>query len=410
MARHWAWTALLAMTAAGAWQWDLGGGTLTTDAQLRARLEARDSSDATATRDDNSTVLLTRTRLGLSYRPSASWLLRAQMQDSHTWEPSAPAAFEDGAELQEGFVRYQRGRWTGTLGRQPIKYADERLVGTFEWSNIARRFDAVKVDWKLNNGQVDVFLANLGDSPGTKGLDGQFAGAYASFPSLLGGKTDLFAFYNHHTQAVLNNIVTLGARHERQLGPVSVNALGAAQLGDMGAWAAVVEGVVPVGEWKLSALFAGASGDDTPGPAGGNNTFDNLFPTNHLHYGYLDLQGLRNLLNVQARATCDLGGGNSATIQYNSFWLQNDQDAWYGANGLPRRNGVAAFVDPTGGSGSHVGQELDLVLDLKLGASVKMQLLYGHLFPGGFVRARNLASGLGTHGADGLFWQVMADL
>ena len=54
------------------------------------------------------------------------------------------------------------------LGRQELAYGSQRLVGTVEWSNVGRSFDAVKIRYGEES-TVDVFNAKL-DETGEVGV------------------------------------------------------------------------------------------------------------------------------------------------------------------------------------------------------------------------------------------------
>ena len=53
---------------------------------------------------------------------------------------------------------------------------------------------------------------------------------------------------------------------------------------------------------------ARTSGDDDP-TDGVHATFDNLYPLNHVYYGYMDLFALQNLRNVELSVETALPGG-----------------------------------------------------------------------------------------------------
>ena len=73
-----------------------------------------------------------------------------------------------------------------------------------------------------------------------------------------------------------------------------------------------------------------ASGDEDSSD-GERNTFDNLWPTNHLFYGYMDLFSLQNL--NAGRLTADIKPNKKLTLQtdYWTFYLDENADAAYNA-------------------------------------------------------------------------------
>jgi hypothetical protein len=141
--------------------------------------------------------------------------------------------------------------------------------------------------------------------------------------------------------------------------------------------------------WKprLAFNFDYASGDgrancSTTGQACSTaNTFENLFPTNHIHMGYMDVQAWKNMLspsaNFQARPTKD----DHVEIWYTNLNLANKQDNWYrGAQG-------AYIISKFGNTKSHIGDEIDFTwTHMFMDGKVSFQATYGTLFSGGYIQ------------------------
>ncbi len=147
--------------------------------------------------------------------------------------------------------------------------------------------------------------------------------------------------------------------------------------------------------WKprLAFNFDYASGDGRAQcGAGGQgtcktaNTFENLFPTNHIHMGYMDVQAWKNMVspsvNFQARPTKD---------DHIEFWatslnLANKEDNWY-------RGSQGAYVySKVGNTKTHIGDELDVAYThMFMDGKLAFQAAYGHLFAGGYI-AENLGT------------------
>ena len=53
-------------------------------------------------------------------------------------------------ELNQAFVEWRRGEWTGRLGRLEINEADQRFIGAVGWRQNHQSFDALSVQHKLN--------------------------------------------------------------------------------------------------------------------------------------------------------------------------------------------------------------------------------------------------------------------
>ncbi|HNC41507.1 MAG TPA: alginate export family protein, partial [Nitrosomonas sp.] len=68
--------------------------------------------------------------------------------------------------------------------------------------------------------------------------------------------------------------------------------------------------------------------------------------------------------------------------QYHRFYLANTRDFLYNAAGL------ATLRDPTGQSGSHVGDEIDFRVNVHVSRHQDVLFGYSKLFAGDFLRAQ----------------------
>ena len=127
----------------------------------------------------------------------------------------------------------------------------------------------------------------------------------------------------------------------------------------------------------------GAGGQGTCKTA---NTFENLFPTNHIHMGYMDVQAWKNMMspsvNFQARPTKN----DHIEIWATSLNLANKEDNWY-------RGSQGAYVySKVGNTKTHIGDELDVAYThMFMDGKLAFQAAYGHLFAGGYI-AENLGT------------------
>ena len=145
--------------------------------------------------------------------------------------------------------------------------------------------------------------------------------------------------------------------------------------------------------WKprLAFNFDYASGDGranctaaTGNGSGGcssANTFENFFPTNHIHMGYMDVQAWRNMLspsaNFQARPTKD----DHIEIWYTNLNLASARDNWYRGS-----QGVYVYSQ-AGNTKKHVGDEIDFTwTHMFMDGKLAFQATYGHLFAGGYIQ------------------------
>lgn len=142
------------------------------------------------------------------------------------------------------------------------------------------------------------------------------------------------------------------------------------------------------GKPRLAFNFDYASGDGrancTLNAAYGTcktaNTFENLFPTNHIHMGYMDVMAWKNMMsfsgNFQARPTPT----DHIEVWYSNLHLANAKDNWYRAS-----QGVYVFSRPDN-TVTHVGDEISAVwTHFFMNGMVAFQTGYGHLFPGPYI-------------------------
>ena len=162
--------------------------------------------------------------------------------------------------------------------------------------------------------------------------------------------------------------------------------------------------------WKprIAVNFDYASGDGRAncnvqaggvgGPCSTANTFENMFPTNHIHMGYMDVQAWKNMMspsaNFQARPTKD----DHIELWYTNLNLANARDNWYRGS-----QGVYVF-SKVNNTKTHIGDEIDFTwTHMFMDGKVAFQATYGHLFAGGYIQ-ENLGSSVDQEWAYVQLW------
>ncbi len=448
----------------------LAGGLFTFDVQERLRLEVRennfDFNDAVDSLTDDG-WLLQRFRIGLLIKP-ASWLkIYAQTQDSREIDSDRPdfpgqlgAEGDDAFDLRQGYVEIGNARefpLTLKLGRQILAYGDERLVGSFDWNNIGRTFDAVKLRWERPKWWVEGFASavavptrgkyNQSDFVNGNETDrGQvFSGLYFSTTALPFQTTDVYAFHLHEETGPKylplargdTNFVTLGFRVKSKPGafhhePAPMPDAKALADGkstptpppapkplsfDYDAEGAYQTGRVRGLELTAFAVHAGAGytfevpwtpriGLEYNYATGDNNaadtnieTFQNLFPTNHKFYGFMDTFSWQNMHNPAISLKVAPTKKLTVQVDYHLFWLATNEDVWYRANGVtavrPLRTPAPAV--PLGAppaplppqatnADKFAGSELDFTVTYKPLKQLSLQAGYSHFFAGRYLK------------------------
>lgn len=297
------------------------------------------------------------------------------------------------------------------IGRQEFLFGSQRLITPLEWANTRRAFDGARVFRASEKLDIDFFWAQP-VIPNRRDIDSvdnnvNFAGAWLTRKPKKGTFLDLYYLMLDNTNAITLQGITRA--------PVTVHTIGsrfagdsenrflwdfeaAIQLGRQGAQD-IVAGMATAGvgyhaqqAWNPTAwvYYDYASGDGSPN-VGDYNTFNSLFPFGHYYLGWADVIGRQNIHDVSASLLVYPAKWLTAWIQFHNFWLVQARDALYGPAGLPLRR------DPSGQSGTFVGNELDLIFNFHLTRRTDFLVSYSYLWAGGYL---NKTQPPGTGNAD----------
>jgi hypothetical protein len=424
------------------------------DAQERARWEIRDNNfdfnDAVnALTDDN--WFLQRFRIGLTIKPCAWFKIYAQGQDSREINSDRPdfpgvlgAEGDDAFDLRQGYLEFGDAKTfplTLKVGRQVLSYGDERLIGSFDWNNIGRTFDAAKLRWEEKLWWLDAFAStvvvptrgkyNQSDFVNGNETDREqvFSGLYFSTTALSFQTTDVYALHLHENTSPKyqptalgdTNFGTFGLRVKSKPGafapkPAPLPADGksivdgksapaplpppkpagfdydaefAFQTGevrglDLTAWA--VHGGIGYtldAAWlpRLGVAYSYGTGDGDPTDHD-IETFQNLFPTNHKFYGQMDVFSWQNMHDLEVSVKAQPIKAVSLKAEYHAFWLASTDDVWYRANGVTAvrpLNALARNAD------NYAGSEVDVTVQWTVNKHFAVEAGYSHFFAGEYL-------------------------
>jgi Alginate export len=393
-------------------------GKVVFDLQERVRFESRsnnfDFSDSNDALTDDS-WLLQRIRPGVKIRPT-SWLeFYIQGQDTREIGADRPSTIgvmgaegDDSFDLRQGYVRL--GDPTGinvTVGRQVLAYGEERLVGPLDWLNQSRLFDAVKLRYETADWSIDAFSSSVirftdgefnrsdwVDSAATR--DQTFSGVYFSTTQLGPQTTDFYSFHLKEDGPADTSFLSVGTRVKadvKRTGGLDyevelVGQSGKVQGKDLGSFAGHGgAGYVWVkNAWKprFFTEYNYGSGDSNPNDSD-VGTFQNLFPTNHKFYGFMDLFAWQNLHNPSMSFSFSPAKTVTVRADAHAFWVANTNDSWY------RANGVTAVRPANASANSYAGSEIDLTVTYKPAAWSTIALGYSHFFAGNYLKATGAA-------------------
>jgi hypothetical protein len=384
--------------------------------QVRWRGEFRGDGYAQPKTNNNQDFVVQRTRLGFDLDVFEDLLgAKVVIQDSRRWGDKLDGL--TGARLATDIPETHLYEAYGVLrnpfdvpvkvkvGRMEVpKLGDQRLMSNLDWHNVGRSWDGIQVTYEPEGWMIMGFAHNVRESaalavPGDDNDDYWFAGGYISNRMVTDHQIDAFFYWRKlgdNTQFADSSghsgnrtDYTFGARMRGKAGVVGYGGFIAYQAGEQAhdyiqAWAAAADMsiTVPFGEeakFKFLTEYAFASGD--PDPTDNRvETFDPLLPFAHAHHGHQDLIAWRNMHAVKFATMVSPVKWLSFHTDLHFFWLDRQDDAWYGL-GFSRAD-TANVADH-----GDVGTELDLYVKAKLfDGHLSIWTGFSHFFEGEFVR------------------------
>jgi hypothetical protein len=383
---------------------------LSLSGEFRYRFEGRGGLGFSEGNDDGYSLL--RTRLNIGIKPT-DWLqFFVQGQDSRApgmREGRANGVFRDPLDIRQAYVKIGGSEGSPvalTAGRQLLIYGDQRLIGALDWTNTSRAFDALKLEIKpAKDVKFDVFSASVVQNDPSRQINqsrrgNNIHGVWGVVGNIIPKSTFEPYVLLRADPAVLGE--GLRGDMDRYTGGFRLWAAGLAGwdyhlsfnkqwghfgAGDIDAWAyyATLGHTFPsvAASPRVFAEYNFASGDDDPSD-GRIGSFQDMYPTAHLWYGYNDLVGWRNIKNLRLGTQLKPHRKLKVGADYHSFWLANRRDALYTVGG-----GVGVRPPEGGAADSKVGDEIDLTLTIPVTKTTTLGGGVGHMFPGPFLKANS---------------------
>ncbi len=381
--------------------------------QARVRGEWRENvfdfnNSVDAATDDN--WLLHRIRVGMEWQ-ALPWLkigvqgqdVRESFSDRADVPNQMGAEGDDSFDLRLAFLEFgDPQKLSLKVGRQVLSYGDERLVGPLEWLNFSRTFDAAKIHYQEKTWWLDAFTSSVvriheSHFNTSDWLDGEntrdqiFSGLYFSTTAIPFQTTDLYAFHLHEEGPPGGtDFITLGTRFKGD--PLKldgwdytvelVGQAGQVRGQDLRSFASHLEAGYNwlQNPWKPRLAFEYSYGSgDGDARDGQTHTFQNLFPTNHPPYGFMDTMAWQNMHNLVLRLAAQPHPKVKTTLDLHGFWLDDTGDAWYRTNGTTRVRPV------TESASNQAGAEVDFTINTKLTKHLDMLVGYSHFFAGSYL-------------------------
>jgi hypothetical protein len=379
-------------------QWEQIPSWMTLDMELRSRLEEQTSLDYVPGKD--RLYELTRVHGGLTLRPRPWVTGYLQFHDLHALGlPLRDVAsnMRDNFDFRQGYVNFHFKPVELIVGRQELKFADERIVGISDWTQTSRTWDGV--DLRIGDkDRVDLFSTSVvaihPTSLDTHGAGLTFHGAEGNLTTLL-PDTSLQPFVlvralphviSQQGRPGTETEVSFGSAYEANL-PHGFDSSGTGLLqrgsysnDSIHAGAAIVR----VGyaaksvTWKphIEGEYNYATGNPHTNPFR-IGTYDQQYPSNHNAFGLVDLFGFQNIkqdrLNLSLAPTTNL----MMLFQVGSLHVASVRDAVYTSSG------TTLFGAPAGGfAHDGMGTEFDASAKYIFHKSLVANIGVGHFFPG----------------------------
>ncbi len=397
--------------------------------EFRYRLEYRDNFNLNERTYEDDVINLLRTRLNVDLKFGPHFRVFAEGQEAHSFAQSSinkTSAFANEFDLRQLFAElkspFKRVPLTVKVGRQELVYGDERLVGAFNWSNVGRVFDAVKLVYSPKQWfQLDAFVSQVvlvqKEKPDSAAHHEKFYGIYGALKPFKDHVLDTFLFIRHNRDNGIRGErpgrlgplkeYTMGNRFKGKLWDLDYGTEYALQFGsraheDIVAWAFHQEIGYTFSKvfWtpRLLAEYNHASGDRNP-TDGRFETFDNLFPTNHDKYGYIDFMSWKNTNDVRLGAGVKPHSKLALSADFHWFFLDAKESPWFNA-------AASVFRAANPRASETLGQELDLLATYKMTNHISFLLGYSRFWAGPFAEDTTTRSSGGKDDANLFYTQV----
>lgn len=377
--------------------------------------------------------------------------------DDRSWNATIPGTGGAGPE-SDGVVDLHQAYFTvgnhkefpvsAKIGRQEFIYGDERLVGAFGWNNIGRVFDSARLRWQNAWFAAEAFTGKIvlaDDNSFNVWNDyNLFSGLHVSTRQVPKMLTELYFFARNDgigsaspqnpvsfppfqaAAPVARDIYTLGGRMKsgtNEFGNFDFTVEGAYQFGN---WKATLAGdrqdhqafavmanagytfAETFGSPRVALEYAYATGDEDP-TDDQHDTFDNLYPTNHKFYGYMDLLSWQNIHDVRGIFQLKPHSRVSLALEGHLFWLADTADSLYNVGGAARAGGgvgTGTGFNRNPSYDSFVGGEVDVVAGYALTKFASLEAGYGHFFTGDYID-QSWANAGGSADADWFYLQTV---
>lgn len=349
--------------------------------------------------------VLTRVRGAFDARPNSWFEMYAQFHDTHA--PGLPlrdvaSNMRDNFDLRQGYINFHyKTRVQTYIGRQMLKFGDERVIGISDWTNNSRTWDGVDLRLDYPKWKVDMFSTSVVQIHPTS-LDNHGNGL-----SFHGAWGDIMNVVPHTTFQPFVTLRTYGRvlSQQKVYGSETETTYGLENTGNYGRFDTWNLVDLQRGSYSNDSIHAGSAivraGYAIPAPwqphieaeydyATGNphrnpariGTFDQQYPSNHNAFGFIDLFGFQNIKQRRMSVSFREPHGYVLLFQGESLHLASIHDGTY--NGA----GSAITTAPVGGFRSDdIGTNIDADITHQFHNGIDLDFGESHFFSGAAMTA-----------------------
>lgn len=279
-------------------------------------------------------------------------------------------------------------------------------MSTLDWANTRRTFDALSAALQLPAWTITTFwgrVVNVDRYHLNHDADNtDLYGVYATHKLTKDLTLDIYGLGFKNAPATFNGTAgterrwTIGSRLGGKIGSTGLDfdLEAAGQFGTIGgqdirAWMLASQvGYTLADAPATPRVFLGfdyASGDKSAG--GDVQTFNQLYPLGHAYFGYIDIIGRQNIVDLSTGIELKPHKKLLVKLDGHCFRRADNDDALYNAGGAVVRGGAT-------GTSRDVGQEIDLLLRYQIDRHQSVIGGYSHFFPGTFIKQSGRHEGI----------------
>lgn len=392
------------------------------DAEVRLRYESYRNFDFAEESGDNDNYMSERARIGLTAEPKEGLSGRIEILSGYVWgeklntsEPTAISPGEDetvysspGVDLHEAYFEVDELGGLPLMikfGRQEISLGAERLIGSNDWSDTPRAFDALKLIFDFSPLLIDLAFAKLPenkslyfaalkyDSTDSLGLTGDLHIIHRREPNDTGNGLaesliDVGAWFDWN---FLDKSLEFAAAGDFQFGTIFEDLPEEREINAFSYWTQLEYHpdfgfISPI----VGAEYAYASGDEGTDMY---KSFNQLYPSTGSFYGQMGVVGLSNMQSIRFRLGADLMGLFVVYADYYMFNLAATEDYWYIDGGdtyndayLSGENVLSPEVALAADASTDLGSEIDVAIEINANNYFDIAAAWGRFMPGSYVK------------------------